>query len=217
MWQDWNFWFSLITAIVAIIALFLTRLQIQISNKQYLFDRRLRAYLIIKDLISLYDENRTLIECERKDEPQFAMDLAFTWLTNNTYMEAQAHAIHYPLKNPYHKEFLKKREELRQLAVEIELIFNGEVSQWYSEFILGYEKTLFSMYQYQIVIEKMKKENESHPRTQKELQELFSEPTHRKALYSSMEHLKAAYKKIVDEKADEKIKKQITLIWKRKI
>jgi hypothetical protein len=217
MWKDWSFWLSLVTVIVAIIALFLTGSQIRISNKQYLFDRRLRAYLIIKGLISLYAENKTLIECKRKDEPQFAIDLDFMWLTNNTYMEAQIDAIRHPLENPYHKEFLKKLEELRQLALEVEFIFKGKASHWYSEFVLCYEKTLYSMYQYQIIIDKMKRENEKYPRTQKELQELFSEQTYRETLYSSMECLKAVYKKIVNERADEKIEKQISLIWKRRI
>lgn len=217
MWKDWNFWISFITAIVAIIAIFLTGLQIRISNKQYLFDRRLRACLIIKGLISLYADNKTLIECKQKNEPKFAIDLEFMWLTNNTYMEAQLDVIRHPLENPYHKEFLRKLEELCQLALEVKFIFNGKASQYYSNFVLCYEKTLYSMYQYQIIIDKMKRENEKQPRTQKELQELFSEQTYRETLYSSMERLKAAYKKIIDEKADEKIEKQISLIWKRRI
>ena len=49
------------------------------------------------------------------------------------------------------------------------------------------------------------------------ISELFSEQTYRETLYSSMECLKAVYKKIVNERADEKIEKQISLIWKRRI
>ena len=53
MWNDWNFWCSIITAIAAIVALILSVKQSRLSNKQQLFERRLRAYMLANGLISL--------------------------------------------------------------------------------------------------------------------------------------------------------------------
>ena len=87
LFKDWNFWLSLITGLTAVIALVLTLMQIRLSNKQSLFERRLECYLKIDGLMQLYKENQKLLETERKDEPLFAVDLEFLWLTNNTYLE----------------------------------------------------------------------------------------------------------------------------------
>ena len=199
--NNWNFWLSLITAVTAILAIVLSIKQISLSNKHHLFERRLKAYMIVSGLVGLYEENRMLIEGKRKDEPQFAIDHEFIWLTNNTYMEAQSEAIVHPLEQPYHKEFLKKREELRSLATEIRLIFKKPINDSYGKFVECYEKTLFRMYQYQIIIDKMMKENEKKPMTPEELQKFFPEKEHRTRIYQAL----------VDQKADEKITKYIRL------
>lgn len=143
MLNNWNFWLSLITAMTAILAVVLSVKQISLSNKHHLFERRLKVYMIVSGLVCLYKENRNLIERKRKDEPQFAIDHEFIWLTNNTYMEAQSEAIVHPLEQPYHKDFLKKREELRRLATEIRLIFKKPINELYGKFVECYEKLFF--------------------------------------------------------------------------
>ena len=90
---------------------------------------------------------------KREEMPQFANDYIFIWLTNNTYMDKQADAIEHPLEQPFHKEFLRKREEIRITAAEIELIFKGEAALAYSNFLRNYEAALAVMYEYQIIIE----------------------------------------------------------------
>ena len=77
MIKDWNFWFSVITAMAAMIALILTVMQMRLSNKQNLFDRRLDCYLKTNGLIKLYSENRALLEQNREDQPMFAVDFEF--------------------------------------------------------------------------------------------------------------------------------------------
>lgn len=101
--------------------------QIKLSNKQSLFDRRLKAYMLANGLISLCKDNYKWISEEREAEPQLANDYNFKLLTNNTYMESQADAINHPLKQPFHKEFLRKREELRNSAMEVELILEEKL------------------------------------------------------------------------------------------
>ena len=146
MLKDWNFWCSILTALTAVLALGLSVHQIKLSNKQHLFDRRLKAYMLSNGLISLCKENYMWLSAKRENIPQFANDYVFIWLTNNTYMESQADAIEHPLEQPFHKEFLRKREELRNTAMEIELIFKGEAALAYSDFLRTYEAALAVMY-----------------------------------------------------------------------
>lgn len=54
--------FSIIIAVIAIIALFQTYVQIKISNKQFLFDKRLDKYLLSKGLLELYKDNEKLLD-----------------------------------------------------------------------------------------------------------------------------------------------------------
>lgn len=211
MLTDWNFWLSIITAIVAIIALFLSSRQIQLSNKQQLFERRLNAYIITNGLIELYKKNKVFIEQKRENEPQFVMSMEFAWLTNNSYMEQIAKVIEHPLEKPYHQEFLIKREHLRTLATEIELIFNGKEAISYAEFVSCYERTLFKMYQYQIALNGIDKENEKHLMQTEAFRDPSLERQMRENLYSEIRELKEAYAVLLNEKVDEKIRRQISL------
>ena len=203
MLRDWNFWCSVITALTATLALGLSVRQISLSNKQQLFDRRLKVYMLANGLISLCKDNYIWLSPKREQIPQFANDYIFIWLTNNTYMENQADTIEHPLEQPFHKEFLRKREELRITAAEIELIFKGKVALAYNNFLRSYEAALAAMYEYQIIVDEMQKENEKHPMTIEKAGKMFSEEKYRDSLYDAMDNLRKAY----DAVAEEKVKK----------
>ncbi|WP_455505893.1 hypothetical protein [Gemmiger formicilis] len=212
MLRDWNFWCTVMTSVAAVIAICVSVHQIRLSNKQQLFDRRLKAYMMANSIISLCKENYVFLSEKRKAEPQFANDVVFIWLTNNTYMEGQAEAIEHPLEQPFHKDFLQKREELRNMAMEFELIFKGNVTSLYSNFLRDYESVLAVMYQYQIIIKKMEEENRKHPNTSEVLSKMFSEEEYRDRLYDALGKLKASYDAVSQEKNDKQLRKQLTLI-----
>ena len=103
MLRDWNFWCTVMTSAAAVVAIGVSVRQIRLSNKQQLFDRRLKAYMMASSIISLCKENYIFLSEQRKAEPRFANDFVFIWLTNNTYMEGHAEAIEHPLEQPFHK------------------------------------------------------------------------------------------------------------------
>ena len=212
MLRDWNFWCTVMTSVAAVVAIGVSVHQIRLSNKQQLFDRRLKAYMMANSIISLCKENYVFLSEKRKAEPQFANDLVFVWLTNNTYMEGQAEAIEHPLEQPFHKELLKKREELRNMAMEFEFIFKGNVASLYGNFLRDYENALAVMYQYEIIIRKMKEENEKHPHTSEVLSKMFSEEEYRDRLYDALGKLKVSYDTVSQEKNDKQLRKQLALI-----
>ena len=102
MFKDWNFWFSVITAIVAVIALFQTNRQIRLGNKQHLFDMRIEYYLIAKGMMQLFDKNSNILDEDKKND-MLAIEFVFAQMTNNTYLEKISSVISHPLEEPYHK------------------------------------------------------------------------------------------------------------------
>ena len=50
--KDWNFWCSILTALTAALTLGLSVHQIRLSNKQHLFDRRVKVYMLADGIIS---------------------------------------------------------------------------------------------------------------------------------------------------------------------
>lgn len=212
MLRDWNFWCTVMTSVAAVVAIGVSVHQIRLSNKQQLFERQLKAYMMANSIISLCKENYVFLSEKRKAEPQFANDLVFVWLTNNTYMEGQAEAIEHPLEQPFHKELLKKREELRNMAMEFEFIFKGNVASLYGNFLRDYENALAVMYQYEIIIRKMKEENEKYPHTSEVLSKMFSEEEYRDRLYDALGKLKVSYDTVSQEKNDKQLRKQLALI-----
>ena len=203
---------TVMTSVAAVVAIGVSVHQIRLSNKQQLFERRLKAYMMANSIISLCKENYVFLSEKRKAEPQFANDLVFVWLTNNTYMEGQAEAIEHPLEQPFHKELLKKREELRNMAMEFEFIFKGNVASLYGNFLRDYENALAVMYQYEIIIRKMKEENEKYPHTSEVLSKMFSEEEYRDRLYDALGKLKVSYDTVSQEKNDKQLRKQLALI-----
>ena len=120
---------SVISIIIALLALFQTNRQISLSNKQQLFDRRLSRYLEFNTIYSLYTENKLQL----KDESTFyhTNDLVFSWLTNCADLGKMVLAVANPLHQNEQKTLLTKYEQLKNHAIEIsiELDENGAPQQ----------------------------------------------------------------------------------------
>ncbi|MEE1378717.1 MAG: hypothetical protein UF438_08430 [Oribacterium sp.] len=211
MLKDWNFWCSIITAGVALCALLISCQQMALSNKQCLFERRLKAYMLVQGMIDLCREYLDSILAERNNGPEPSVDSMFANLTNNSYLESMANAIEHPLQSPFHQDLLRRREELRKMAMECELIFKGKETLAYSEFVRAYEKTLEVMYRYKMVIDKMEETNNKHHMTEEVLINICGEKPARHKLYDALEALKTAYEAAVQKNVQRKVRKQITL------
>lgn len=206
--------FSIITAIVAIIAIFQTSQQLKISNKQFLFNKRIENYLIFYGIYELYMDNIKLLDySEEKSDEAIIMDIQFSQLTNNYYLKDITKIINNPKNNDYKTEFLIKLEDMKRVATEISLLFKNKYGLVLHDFIVCYQNVLLEMYKYQILSDTMV--NNDIPTIKKktyvELQKQYGELKHRDKLYKSLDKLKNNYNKIIDEKIIDKVKKKMRL------
>lgn len=204
---------SVVTSVVAIVAVILTRKQIKLNNKLNLFDKRLENYIIATGLIKLYRSNCNDINNE-KDEPMLSNNFDFNLLTNNTYLEQITCAIDNPLKEPSHKELLIKLENLKEVGTKIKFLFSGNASNLFGDFVLRYQELLFQMYRYQIISDKIIKENENgnHALGYDELAKKFKEEKYRDSVQRAFNNLKQANSYLEKENVEEQIEKQIRLL-----
>ena len=206
--------FAIITAVIAIIALFQTHVQIKISNKQFLFDKRLDKYLLAKGLLELYKDSEKLLDYNNyPDDKAIIVDYQFIKLTNNNYLKDVTCIIYEPKNNDFKNAFLVKIEELKELSTEVRFLFPNKSGQLLENFIMKYQNVLMELYKYQIVSDSMM--NDKIPRKNKstyiELQKEYGELEHRHRLYNAINELKKSYYDVLNKKAINKIEKSIKL------
>lgn len=136
------------------------------------------------------------------------MDFIFAQMTNNTYLEKITDAIAHPLENPYHKDFLIEMEIMKDVSAKIKFMFGGKIASFLGNYVLCYQELLFKMYQYQILLNKMKKSAQDFNLTLDKAQEAVGEKQQREELQKAMEDLKQAYdilkKKMLKKKSKSK-------------
>ncbi len=208
--KDWNFWLTLVTIIVAIVALIQSSKHTKLSNKQHLFDKRVETYIIVTGIIDLYAQNNHLLD-KKTDGPMFTNDFIFIFLTNNTYMEEVGPAIKNTLNNPEHKILLSKLESLKEISLKVRFLFSKEEADILSDFITKYHNLLFKMYQYQIVIKSMNDRNSESKITVDQASELTNEKEQRKELHLSILEIKQSYDLLKQGNVEKKIYNQIKL------
>lgn len=206
--------FAIITALIAIIALLQTHKQIKISNKQYLFDKRLSKYLLAKGLLELYKDNESLLDyTDDSDDEAIIVDYQFINLTNNNYLKDVTCIINEPKNNEFKNNFLVKIEELKKLSNEVRFLFQNKNGLLLNNFIMKYQNVLMELYKYQIVLDLMKKNEipRKNKTTYNELQNEYGELKHRHRLYDAIDDLKKSYHEVVSKKVINKIEKSIKL------
>lgn len=150
---------SVVSILIALLALFQTKQQISLSNKQQLFERRLARYLEFNTIYSLYTANKIYL----KDAKTFyhTNDLIFSWLTNCSDLEGMTLAMSNPLHQEEQKILLTKYEQLKNSAIEISMIFDGRIAKIAEDFISSFADLLKAMYQQQVYISKLTDEEEA--------------------------------------------------------
>lgn len=204
-----------ISAIVAIIALFISCYQARLSNKQSLFNRRLNIWITVDKLMSVYANNAK--DLEHDDEPQMAIGQLFEWLTNTTYLQSISPSINKVLDADLQLKLHLKLDEMRSLAMEARFCFKGKSGEAIAEFIEAYQSLLFSMYQYQILLNKMSQSSKEYQWTLEQASEKLHEPDHRRELFEKENALAASYKTLCQQNKRDRIQRQIKLtgpIWR---
>lgn len=156
---------SAITALTAVIAIFISIAGIKMSNKQSLFDRRLKVYLNIKWMKLLCDEHNKLANTyinDSNDGPLLSIDFMFALMTNCSYLEEVQGLLSHTLESEYQRKFLLKIESLKSLCEEARLIFPKSIGYPLADFIYYYEEMLLAMYKYQIALNAINKESDKN-------------------------------------------------------
>lgn len=204
-----------ISAIVAIIALLISCYQARLSNKQSLFNRRLNIWITVDKLMSVYVKNAKDLELD--NEPQMAIGQLFECLTNTTYLQSISTSINKVLDADLQLKLHLKLDEMRSLAMEARFCFKGKSGEAIAEFIEAYQSLLFSIYQYQILLNKMSQSAKVYQWTLEQASEQLHEPEQRQDLFEKEDVLAASYKPLCQQNKRGAIQRQIQLagpIWR---
>lgn len=205
----WEIIASCVSAGVAILALFVSLRQGRMANRQSLFDRRLRIWIITEKLMQLYRTDSGLLK--KGNEPQFAIDLCFERLTNTTYLQEITPAISHVLESEHQLRLHLKLDEMKSLSTEATFVFKGQPKTVIAEFIDAYQALLFTIYRYQIILNKMQTNSKEFRWSREEAVEKMGEERHREELYRAEDRLTAAYEKLAGKRLVGKIRRQIRL------
>lgn len=205
---------TIITILAAIYALYQTHIQIRISNKQFLFEKRLEKYVFINSLIKLYEQNKKNLAYKEKSENEpIIVDIQFYGLTNHSYFLDIRDIINDVEKYDLKVKFLMKLEELKKISNETNFLFSRKEGKILQDFIYRYQDVLMELYKYEVFLHCLKNDKKVsfQEKSYNELQEEYGEMNHRKRLCETIDKLDMAYKELLDKKIVKKIEKVIHL------
>lgn len=201
--------FSIVTAVTAIIGIFMSRWQIRNSNKQSLFDKRLQIFLFVNGLSNLLHDTPELLR--EKEHIRMANQLDFQMLTNNTELSNITSAIQHLEDSDKHNAFLKELELFKIREQTAKFIFKDPTAAVLSNFIQSYRELLLSTYQYEILLDDISHDSKQFGWTLKEAASQLSEETRRVELNKKINALNQNFHAYESDTMQRKIKKQINL------
>lgn len=204
-----NICVSIVSLFIALLAIFQTKQQITLSNKQQLFDRRLARYLEFNTIYALYVKNEPYL----KDDNTFyhTNDLIFLWLTNCSDLEDMTLALYKPLHQEEQKVLLTKYEQLKNAAIEISMIFDGSAAKIAEEFITSFADLLKAMYQQQVYISKLEEQNKKTPLMLEDYENKCNKMAEGLGLFQMRENLKSLADEIVKKRVIEEMEDSLRL------
>ena len=165
--------------------------------------------------MSVYVKNAKDLELD--NEPQMAIGQLFEWLTNTTYLQSISTSINKVLDADLQLKLHLKLDEMRSLAMEARFCFKGKSREAIAEFIEAYKSLLFSIYQYQILLNKMSQSAKVYQWTLEQASEQLHELEQRQDLFERESALAASYKTLCQQNKRGAIQRQIQLagpIWR---
>ena len=204
-----NLCLTIVTIIIATIALWQTQKQIKLGNKQHLFDRRLENYLLFKDLFSLYRSSRSVLDKENIAE---LVEIPFGCLTNCAGLEMIYTLIKSPTDDHLRKVFLTKCEELEHSAEETRLIWGETMGELPALFIKQYVQLLKVLYGQQLMIVAVEKDNERKTMVLEVKQEKLKECAESGGLMDAIDVIAATFKEIESACVEKKLAESIKLV-----
>lgn len=159
---DWNTVCTVATTGATIMALFISVMQMWMSNKQQLLNRRICIWTKTQGLMELCKEVRPSLE-KMPGGPEFTNDLPndvlFQVIADSSVMHNIGPVEEHPLEE-WQPRLLAELEEINEMAFEAALVFKGPASKALGEFISDYVSLLMSMYGYQTMLKDYRKDVE---------------------------------------------------------
>lgn len=201
---------AVVTVLTALTAIVATCYQITQSNKQGLFNHRLSVWSNVKSLMNLCERNRMYLEREQEG-PDLTNDLSFQFMTNNAHLYSIGPSIAHTLEQDYQQPLQCKLTELQNLALEAGFVFKGCLGSSLALFIDSYRSLLFSMYQYQILLDRVEKIGEGQHKSLADACALVGEPEGREELVNARRTLLESCNRLIDKKTEKKVERQCRL------
>ena len=204
-----NLCLTIVTIIIATIALLQTQKQTKLSNKQHLFDRRLENYLLFKDLLSLYRSSRSVLDKENIAE---LVEIPFGCLTNCARLEMVYMLIKSPTDDHLRKVFLTKCEELEHSAEETRLIWDESLGELPALFIKQHVQLLKTLYEQQLMIIAAREDSEGKIIRHEDMQKRLKESAQNGGLMDAINTIAVTFKEIESTCVEIKLAESIKLV-----